>query len=212
MTCFHVVDNAVNNRVLVTMKDGRAIPATVWRKDKETDIAVIKLEQVPDNLPTLSFAKSSEVTMGDFVVAIGSPLGWTDSVSFGVVTGKGVIAELGADHGHVMIETDAIIYCGNSGGPLLNMHGEVVGMNSCKSLTSWSFGYALPSDLIAFITDKMIRKKKIARPFLGMVIGDDHAFRYTKNLTSDSRAMRGSVATVNEVMWKSPAQRGAFKR
>jgi S1-C subfamily serine protease len=212
VTCVHVVDNAMNNRVLVTLKNGRAIPATVWRKDAETDIAVIKLEEVPDNLPTLSFGKSSDLNMGDFVVAIGSPLGWTDSVSFGVVTNIGASAELGAEHGQIMLQTDATIFIGNSGGPLLNINGEVIGMNSCKSLTNWAYGYALPSDLVAFVSDKMVRKKRIVRPFLGMVVGDDYTFKHSKNLTTDSRAMTGSVATVYEVMWQSPAQRGGFKR
>jgi len=177
LTNDHVVDNA--KKINVTLLDGRTFKANTIGFDPSTDIAMIKID-VDEELPTLKLTNSNEVKEGQFAIAIGNPFRLNYSVTTGVVSGKGRdLTEYSRDGSklilyHDFIQTDAWINRGNSGGPLLNIRGEVIGMNSLirtKRSAPLSFagaGFAVSSNMIKKISEQLIAKGRVIRGWLGI--------------------------------------------
>jgi serine protease Do len=161
-------------KVKVVLNDGREMEGKVIRAD-DTDMAVVKIEAT--GLPTLSFADSSKVRPGQIAMAIGSPFGFENSVTVGHVSALGRLnaipdMRLGRDRDYFdLIQTDTPINMGNSGGPLINVSGEVIGINTSifsPTGVSMGIGFAIPSNQARFIAETLIEKGRLARSFLGV--------------------------------------------
>jgi serine protease Do len=175
----HVVEEAT--RLTVRLLDGRSYPAEVVGRDPNTDIAVIKIEA--QDLPAARIGTSESVRIGEWVLAIGNPLGeaFSFTVTAGIVSGRGRrLQGLQAGPGpnytiHDFIQTDAAINPGNSGGPLVNIHGEVIGVNSAiASQTGFysGYGFAVPIDLAKRVSEQLISQGYVTRAVLGISIGN----------------------------------------
>ncbi len=167
LTNAHVVDGA--DEVLVKLTDKREFKAKVLGTDKRTDVALIKIEA--SNLPVAKLGDSSKLKVGEWVVAIGSPFGFENTVTAGIVSAKG--RSLAHENYVPFIQTDVAINPGNSGGPLFNLKGEVIGINSqifSRSGGSMGLSFAIPIDLANDIQGQLKAKGKVSRGRLGIGI------------------------------------------
>lgn len=186
----HVVDTDGAEYSVVT-NDGTSYPARVVAKDPSFDVAVLKVDSATSTFPFLTFAPG-EVRLGEGVIAIGNALAeFPNSVSVGVVSGLSRdIEAAGGAHGpeslEGLIQTDAAINHGNSGGPLLNLAGEVVGVNVAVADGSENIGFSLPATLVSSVYDSVAKNGKIVRPFLGVrYLQIDADIAKANNLSTD---------------------------
>ncbi|QEE23753.1 Do family serine endopeptidase [Rhodanobacter glycinis] len=166
----HVVGGA--DDITVTLQDGRSFKGTLVGTDPATDVAVVKIKA--DHLQALPLADSSKLRVGDFVVAVGEPFGLSETVTSGIVSALGR-SGLGGSGYQNFIQTDASINPGNSGGALVNLRGELVGINSMiysPSGASAGIGFAIPSDLIGEVMRQLIAHGKVSRGTLGLQTQD----------------------------------------
>ncbi|NDJ17232.1 trypsin-like peptidase domain-containing protein [Myxacorys almedinensis] len=141
MTNAHVVEGA--DRVTVTLRDGREFTGRVMGADRQTDVAIVKIEAT--NLPTVRLANSDQTRPGEWAIAIGNPLGLDNTVTVGIISATERSGRaIGSSRRVTYIQTDAAINPGNSGGPLLNQRGEVVGMNTAILRGAQGLGFAIP--------------------------------------------------------------------
>ena len=167
LTNAHVV--AAGDEILVTLNDKREFKAKVIGSDKRTDIALIKIDVT--GLPKVAFGDPNRLRVGDWVLAIGSPFGFDNTVTAGIVSAKG--RSLPQENYVPFIQTDVAINPGNSGGPLYNLTGEVVGINSqIYSRTGGFMGlsFAIPIDVAMDISNQLKTGGKVTRGWLGVVI------------------------------------------
>ncbi|MBS7651832.1 MAG: trypsin-like peptidase domain-containing protein [Candidatus Bathyarchaeia archaeon] len=166
----HVVEGA--SSIEVTFPNGVVAKATLVGRDPYADLAVIQVKVDPSLLRPLKLGSSSELLVGEPVVAIGNPYGLANTVTFGIVSAVGRQIEAPGGYAIVdVIQTDAAINPGNSGGPLLNMRGEVVGMNTAIVSTTGSFsgiGFAVPSDTIKREVPSLVENGTYQHPYLGI--------------------------------------------
>ncbi|MEX2212294.1 MAG: trypsin-like peptidase domain-containing protein [Gaiellaceae bacterium] len=174
----HVVEGA--DRVTVAFADGTEIDAEVVGVDRSTDVAVLELsEDAPDSADPLPQGSSTTLQIGDTVIAIGSPMGLQGTVTAGIVSA--LDRDIEAPDGFTIdgsIQTDAALNRGNSGGPLLDASGRVVGMNAQIASLTGAFsgiGYAIPIETVREIADELIASGEVEHPFLGVQIADDEA-------------------------------------
>jgi serine protease Do len=167
ITNHHVVRGA--SRVEVRLRDGRRFPAQVLGSDARTDLAVLKVDGVT-SWPVMALGDSDALEVGELVMALGNPFGFEQSVSLGIISRKpsrpGVTGP-----GFQFIQTDAAVNPGNSGGPLVNMAGEVVGVNSMAT-SRGSIGFAIPSRVVQSVAPVLATGTKMRWGWLGVVIGD----------------------------------------
>jgi serine protease Do len=161
----HVVDG--EDKINVKLKDGRSFAAKVIGSDDRTDVAVIKIDAT--GLPSIDFANSDEVKVGQIVCAIGTPYKFAYTFTTGVVSAKGR-NELLPDKYEDYIQTDAAINPGNSGGPLCDIDGRVIGMNTLIHGLNRGLGFAISSNLAKQVSEQLIASGKIVRPWLGIII------------------------------------------
>ena len=169
LTSAHLVDRA--DAVVVTLSDRREFKTTVLGQDKESDVAVIKVDA--QDLPTVRLGDSSSVRPGEWVVAIGSPFGFENTVTSGIVSARDRF--LPSQPYVPFIQTDVPVNPGNSGSPLFNMNGEVVGINvAIYSATPGFMGlsFAVPIDLAVKVKDQLLRGGRVRRGNLGVVTED----------------------------------------
>ncbi len=174
LTNNHVVEGA--DRVSVTMKDRRVFPARIIGRDPSTDVAVLKIEG--RNFTPVTFGDDEQVRIGEWVLALGNPLGLDFTVTAGIVSAKGRnLPGLNPDAYAItdFIQTDAAINPGNSGGPLVNSKGEVIGINSAiASQTGFysGYGFAIPITLAKQVMDDLIQHGEVRRAVLGVGINE----------------------------------------
>lgn len=166
----HVIRNmgGVNQQTSVTLADSRKFPARLIGTDPTSDIAVLKIDAT--GLPTASWGNSDKLQVGEWVIAIGSPLGFDQTVTAGIVSAKGRKG-LAINAFEDFIQTDAAINRGNSGGPLLSIEGEIVGINTAiasQSGGSDGIGFAVPSAVTKSVVDILIAGGKVVRGWLGV--------------------------------------------
>jgi serine protease Do len=165
----HVVDGA--SRIEVTLADDRKLEAVVVGRDPPTDLAVIRLKADGEVFPHLALGNSDEVRVGEWVLAIGNPLGNSHSVTAGIVSAKGRV--LGGDY-QDFIQTDAAINPGNSGGPLVSLDGSLVGVNTMIQVTGTpgniGLGFAIPSNLVRRVYDDLASEGAVTRGWLGVAV------------------------------------------
>ncbi|MEW6213450.1 MAG: trypsin-like peptidase domain-containing protein [Acidobacteriota bacterium] len=169
----HVISRA--SKIKVRLADGREFEAKVVGQDKETDLAVLRIDPV-DSLPAAVMGDSDKLNVGDWVLAIGSPFGLEQTVTAGIISAKDRVADpRGQTAFQQFLQTDAAINPGNSGGPLVNLAGEVVGINS-QILTSSGFynglGFALPSTTAVDIYNQIVTSGRVRRGFIGIELLD----------------------------------------
>ncbi|HKI92728.1 MAG TPA: trypsin-like peptidase domain-containing protein, partial [Gaiellaceae bacterium] len=170
VTNYHVVQGAT--KVDVSFSDNERLPATIVGRDPSTDVAVLRVKTRARALTPLRLGNSDTVRVGDAVVAIGNPLGEDRSITAGIVSAlqRQIVAPNGAPIGHA-IQTDAALNHGNSGGPLLDAHGEVVGVNSQIQTNSGGnigIGFAIPINTVKNVAAQLIAKGAVVHAFLGV--------------------------------------------
>jgi serine protease Do len=203
LTNAHVVDGA--DEVTVRLTDKREFKAKTIGADKRTDVALIKIEAT--NLPAVKLADPAQLKVGEWVVAIGSPFGFDNSVTAGIVSAKG--RSLPQENYVPFIQTDVAINPGNSGGPLFNMRGEVVGINS--QIYSRSGGYmgvsfAIPIDVAMEVQNQLRASGKVSRGRLGVVIQE-----VSKELADSLGLSKPMGAVVNAVENGGPADKAGLE-
>ena len=169
LTNLHVIDGA--NRITIGLLSGERYRAKVIGVDKETDLAVLKIDAEQD-LPTMKFGDSNNAQVGDWVLAIGSPFGLDQTVTAGIISKKDRDSASFTTFQR-FLQTDAAINRGNSGGPLVNMHGEAIGVNSQIATLTGDYngiGFALPSNEARFVAEQILSQGKVRRGFLGVTL------------------------------------------
>lgn len=167
VTNYHVVESA--SQIQVTLGDERKFSARVVGTDAQTDLALIKVEAT--GLPVVEFGDSAALQVGDWVIAIGNPLGLTHSVTAGIISAKGrnIFNEENLAYGE-FLQTDAAINPGSSGGPLFDLQGKVVGVNSAVLSKGQGIGFAVPSDLVVKVVAQLRAHGRLIRGWLGVTI------------------------------------------
>ena len=201
----HVVADAVD--VEVILADRRQYKGKVVATDPKTDVAVVKIQAT--NLPTAVWGDSSNLAVGDFVLAIGNPLGLSRTATFGIVSAVGR-ADVGVADFEDFIQTDAPINPGNSGGALVNINGEVVGINTAiASPTGGSVGvgFAIPSNMARAAMQSLIKTGRVVRGFLGASTQD-----VSPSLGKIFHLPDVKGAIVTDVHTKASAERAGLKR
>ena len=206
LTNNHVVSGA--SRVRVDLPDRRTFEAKVVGTDPASDLAVLKIEAT--NLPTIPLGDSDKVRVGDVVLAIGNPLGLRQTVTSGIVSAKGRQTGLSDGSFEDFLQTDAAINTGNSGGALVNLAGELVGINSqilSPSGGNIGLGFSIPSNMAKNIMTQLVKEGRVRRGQLGVGIQD-----VTSDLASSFglKEVRGVIVT--SVSPNSPAERAGIKQ
>jgi len=201
LTNNHVIEGA--ERITVTLADGRAFRAEVVGVDPAIDVALVRIPESP-SLPEAPLGNSDELRAGEWVCAIGNPLGYVHSVTVGVVSFIGrKLFDLSLDD---YIQTDAAINFGNSGGPLINARGEVVGINSAISSRASNIGFAVPINQAVAILPQLKAKGRVSRGFIGVTLTDvTPALQRALSLSVDEGAL------VQDVTPQSPAERAGLR-
>jgi Do/DeqQ family serine protease len=206
LTNNHVIDGA--DKVQVEMTDKRSFEAKVVGTDKPSDLALLKIDA--KDLPFLSLGDSDKVRVGDVVLAIGNPLGMGQTVTAGIISAKGRRTGLSDGSFEDFLQTDAPINQGNSGGPLINVNGELVGINSqilSPSGGNIGIGFSIPSNMARSVVEQLLKDGKVHRGQLGILV---------QNITADLaeglgvKSLDGVV--VNQVKKDSAADKAGVKR
>lgn len=201
----HVVTGA--DEIKVVLSDKREFVGKVVGSDPKSDIAVIKIKA--NDLPTIVWGDSDKIEVGEFVLAIGSPFGLTQTVTSGIISAKGR-ANVGIADYEDFIQTDAAINPGNSGGALVNIRGEMIGINTAIFTRSGGYmgiGFAVPSNMARSVMDSLVKVGKVTRGWLGVYIQD-----VTPELAKQFKLGSNQGALVSDIMEGSPAEKAGFER
>ncbi len=201
VTNYHVV--ASGDQIKVQLNDGRIADAKVIGGDQSLDIAVLKVGET--GLRPLPFAEATRTKVGQLVFAIGSPFGFEETVTSGIVSaiGRPAVTEMGSE----FVQTNADINPGNSGGPLINLRGEIVGINTwifSQTGASVGIGFAIPSDIVRRALESIINTGGVERGYLGISMGD-----VTPDLAKRLKVRKGAV--VDRVGQDSPAEHAGLR-
>jgi serine protease Do len=204
MTNQHVVNGAQSIEVKV-QGESKPYTATLVGQDYELDVAILKIDAV--GLPIIPMGDSDSMRQGDWVIAIGNPLGLDHTVTVGVVSAKGRPITIQDRNYKNLIQTDAAINSGNSGGPLINMTGQVIAINTAISSDAQGIGFAIPINTAKGIMNELISTGKVVRPYMGISMVDmsDEIASQLK-VTADTKG-----AVVANVLPDSPAGLAGLK-
>jgi serine protease Do len=206
LTNNHVIAGA--DEIKVTLTDKRVFKAKIIGTDPSSDIAVIKLENA-NNLPIARLGDSNKLSVGEWVLAIGNPLGLSSTVTSGIISAKGR-NNVGVTDFENFIQTDAAINPGNSGGALVNLQGEVIGINTAIASKTGGYmgiGFAIPSNMARKIMNDLVHKGKVSRGYLGIAIQNiDDSIAKSLNLTSEKKGI-----VVGQIEPLSPAEKAGLK-
>ncbi len=178
--------------------------ARIIGRDKETDIAVLKIE-VDRTLPAAKFGNSSSLKVGQWVLAVGNPMGLDRTVTLGVISGIGR-ERLNLSKYENFIQTDAAINPGSSGGPLFNLRGEVIGINTAIIHMAQGIGFSIPANMVSGIVDQLVSRGRVVRGWLGVGIQ-----ALTKELSKQFDIKEGHGVLINEVYEDNPAFSAGIK-
>lgn len=203
LTNHHVIANM--DSIQVQLTDGRAVAAQVIGSDKDLDIAVLKISA--DKLEPLPFGDSDAVRPGQMVFAVGNPFGLSESITQGIISAKGRAVK---DNIVELLQTDAAVNPGNSGGPLLNVKGEIIGINSSifsSSDGTWlGISFAIPSNLARHALESVLKKGRIVRGYLGVTMVDNNPDIAKQLGLPDAQGV-----VIAEVLPNSPAAKAGLK-
>jgi serine protease Do len=208
----HVIANAKLKDIAIKIFDGRLIHPTHVLKDSATDVAVLKIDA--PNLHPARWSNSDKLEIGHMVLAMGSPFGLSQSVTFGIISAKGRRSlKLGKETtvlNQDFLQTDAAINPGNSGGPLIDLHGRVVGINTAIASNSGGndgIGFSIPSNLVRRVVDQLLEHGRVQRAYLGVKLDPSFEADEARRLQLDR--VRG--ARIVEVYSKTPASKANLK-
>ena len=213
ITNYHVIESAVesaNSKVEVFLANDTktAIPATIIGYNISSDLAVVKIEK--NNLPAITFADSDKLNVGQYAIAIGNPGGleFIGSISSGIISGLNRSVTIGTGNTMSLIQTDAAINPGNSGGALVDINGNLIGVNSVKLVSTGyeGMGFAIPSNTVKEICDNIIAKQNDPTPYIGIEISQSYSSEQLIALGYPAGAVVVSVAE------GSPAYEGQIQR
>ncbi len=205
LTNNHVIRGA--DEITVTLSDRREFKGRVVGTDQKTDLAVVKIDS--DNLPVVQLGDSDKLKPGETVLAVGNPFGLSQTITTGIVSATGR-ANVGIADYEDFIQTDAAINPGNSGGALVNIRGELVGINTAIFSTSGGYqgiGFAIPSNMAKAVMESLIKTGKVVRGWLGVSIQP-----LSGDLVKQFRLSDDSGALVGDVVEDSPAQQAGIQR
>jgi serine protease Do len=207
LTNYHVVRDV--DEIKVQLSDKRTFAVKIVGVDRKTDVAVLALKgTLPDDLPTVELGDSDALQDGHLVIAIGAPFGLTQTVTSGIISAKGR-SNVGIADYEDFLQTDAPISPGNSGGPLINMRGEVIGMNSAIESNVGQYsgvGFAIPVNMIKSMLPTLIKGGRITRGMLGVSIQN-----VTGDLAEQFNLPDAKGALVSQVTKDSPAEKAGLK-
>ncbi|KAK4533171.1 hypothetical protein CCYA_CCYA16G4053 [Cyanidiococcus yangmingshanensis] len=222
LTNAHVVAEMRNapqtSEMTITLQDGRSFPGAVESVDALTDLSIVRILEAGTDLPAAELGSSSSLRTGEWVIAVGSPLMLANTVTCGIVSATNREGfEIGFPVGAprlAFIQTDAAINIGNSGGPLVNLDGQVIGINTLKALSSDGISFALPIDLAKEVIQQLRQHGRVVRPFLGLKL-----ITLTPALAEElrKRSSTGFPADLHEgvcvpqVLPGGPADRGGLR-
>ena len=204
LTNHHVVEAA--DEIEVALADSRRTAARVVGSDPETDLAVIKIDL--KNVPALTFAQSDQARVGDIVLAIGNPFGVGQTVTSGIISALGR-SHLGINTFENFIQTDAAINPGNSGGALVDVNGNLLGINSAiytRTGGSQGIGFAIPSSLARQVMEQIIEHGTVTRGWVGIGVQD-----LTPELAESLKLPKINGALITDVVNSSPADKAGIK-
>ncbi|MCX8070368.1 MAG: DegQ family serine endoprotease, partial [Thermodesulfovibrionales bacterium] len=205
LTNYHVIKDA--DEILVKLSDKREFKGKVIGSDPKTDIAVIKIQA--DKLPTIQWGDSDKLKVGEMILAIGNPFGLTQTVTSGIISATGR-ANVGIADYEDFIQTDAAINPGNSGGALVNVRGQLIGINTAIFSTSGGYqgiGFAIPSNMAKVVMENLIKKGKVVRGWLGVSIQP-----VTPELAKQFDLKDEKGVLIGDVVDDSPAEKAGLKR
>jgi serine protease Do len=216
LTNSHVVAKAT--KVKAVFSDGSELPAKVIGKDELTDVAVVQLEKPPANLVVARLGDSEKVEIGEWVLAVGSPLGMDQTVTAGIVSSKGKLGRnrtmrMSGEKVREFIQTDAKISPGNSGGPLVNLEGEVIAINTLINTgPGGAYGFAIPINQARRVAEALIKDGKMRYAYLGVQVGDVRQIAEDDNQKEKlpSNAPK-DAAFVSNVTPNSPAAKAGLR-
>lgn len=204
LTNHHVIESV--DQIEVAFADSRKVSARVVGADPETDLAVLKIE-VPD-VPSITFAQPNHLKVGDIVLAIGNPFGVGQTVTLGIVSGLGR-SHLGIATYENFIQTDAAINPGNSGGALVDVRGNLVGINTAilsQTGAAAGIGYAIPVSIVRQVMEQIIQKGSVTRGWVGVGVQD-----ITKELAESFKLPSTNGVLISQVERDGPAARAGVK-
>jgi serine protease Do len=205
LTNNHVVEDA--NEIIVKLSDNKELSAKVIGTDPETDVAVIKIDA--NNLPVAELGDSDKLKVGEWVIAIGNPFGLSHTVTAGIVSAKGR-SRIGLTEYEDFIQTDAAINFGNSGGPLLNIDGKVIGINSAIFSRSGGYvgiGFAIPINMAKYVYEQIRTEGKVTRGYMGIMLNE-----LTPEMAEHFGVKGRKGVLVGKVEEDSAAQKGGVER
>jgi len=205
ITNSHVIKDA--DEIKVTLTDKKEYAGRVIGSDPKTEIAVVKIEA--KDLPTVFWGNSDALQVGEVVLAVGNPYGLNQTVTMGIVSALGR-ANVGIADYEDFIQTDAAINPGNSGGALVNIKGELIGINTAIYTTSGGYqgiGFAIPSNMVKSIMASLIKEGKVTRGWLGVTIQ-----KVTPELAKQFNLKEDAGALVGDIMENSPAEKAGLQR
>lgn len=199
----HVVEKA--DKIEVTLFSGKKYKAKIVGKDKQTDLALIKIDA--ENLPVVKLGDSSKVEIGNWLLAIGNPLGLNHTITAGILSARSRDIFSGIGYGN-FLQTDAAINPGNSGGPLYNMAGEVIGINTAIITGGQGLGFAIPSNLAIKVIKQLKNKGLVERGWLGVGIQN------VSNGLAESFGLPTGIkgVAITTVGQDSPAEKAGLKQ
>lgn len=199
----------VNSIVYITLNNGKSVQGKVIWNEKNIDLAIVKINET--NLTPILLGDSDEIVVGEEVIAIGNPLGmeFQRSATKGIVSGINRTLKIEDDVSSVimedLIQTDASINTGNSGGPLINSNGEIIGINTVKISSAEGIGFAVPINVVKPIIEKLISNNKFSEAYLGLYAYDNSILSYLNNSIS------ADGIYVADVISDSPAEKSGIK-
>ena len=188
----------------IRLSDKSTMIAQIIGRDKETDIAVLKISS-ERTLPAAQFGDSNSLKVGQWVLAVGNPMGLDRTVTLGVISGIGR-ERLNLSRYENFIQTDAAINPGNSGGPLFNLRGEVIGINTAIIHMAQGIGFSIPADIVSRVVDQLVSQGRVVRGWLGVGIQS-----LTKELAEQFGIQEGYGVLINEVYEDDPAHIAGIK-
>ena len=203
LTNNHVVEGS--DKIKVKLVGGKEYEATIKGRDPKTDLALIQITNPPKDLHALVFGDSEAIRVGDWVLAVGNPFGLSHTVTQGIISAKGRV--IGAGPYDNFLQTDASINPCNSGGPLLNLKGEVIGINTAILATGQGIGFATPSNMAKSVIPQLREKGKVTRGMIGVQVQN-----VTPELAKSFGMAEPKGALVAEVNPGSPAEKAGIHR
>jgi len=204
LTNHYVIESV--DQIEIALADARKVPARVVGTDPDTDLAVLKID-LP-KVPSITFARSGEVRVGDVVLAIGNPFGVGQTVTFGIVSGLGR-SQLNIATFENFIQTDATIHPGNSGGALVDVNGNLVGINTAiysRTGASMGIGYAIPVSIARQVMEQIIRDGTVTRGWIGVGVQD-----LTREIAESFNLAAARGILITQVVRGGPADKAGVR-